>query len=624
MRLEGGFWGPRLETNRRVTLPIQLEQCRKTGRIDAWRLTWKPGEPNPPHIFWDSDVGKWIEAAAYSLAQHPDPQLEAAIDEVVELMAAAQLPDGYLNSHYVAVEPQNRWTNLRDNHELYCAGHLMEGAVAYYQATGKRKFLNILCRYADHIAAVFGRDEGQLHGYCGHPEIELALVKLYRVTGEEGYLEQARYFIDERGTQPHYYDIEARMRGDDPGRYWAKTYEYLQAHAPFRQQDKVVGHAVRAMYLYSGAADVAAETGDLSLLEACKRLWEHVTTRRMYVTGGFGPTHTNEGFTFDYDLPNETAYAETCASIAFLFWSHRLLQIEGDSRYADEMERALYNGILSGVSLSGDRFFYANPLAVYPPAFANRGPTMGAVRQEWFDCACCPPNLARLLASLGGYIYSMDAQGIYVHLYVQGQAELQLPAGSVRIEQETEYPWNETVCLKVFPEKSLRFNLALRLPGWCRAPHARVNGEEINLHSLTRLGYAHVERQWQPGDMVELSLPMPVERIEAHPRVRMDAGRVALQRGPLVYCLEEADNGSDLHDLGLARGAEFMVEIDPALDGARVLVAQAMRRDISGWGGNLYRQTPSRQIRAQIKAVPYHLWGNRQVGEMLVWLRELG
>ena len=394
--LTDSFWSPRQTVNRSVTLPIEYDQCRQTGRIDAWKLDWKPGQPNPPHIFWDSDVGKWIEAVAYSLATHPDKKQERLVDDVVALMAKAQHSDGYLNVHFTVVEPEKRWTNLADCHELYCAGHLIEGAVAYFEATGKRQFLDIVSRYADYIAQVFGRGPGQKRGYCGHPEIELALVKLYRATGRQRYLDLAKYFIDERGQEPNYFRQNAPQRNDD--------YSYCQAHEPVRKQDQVVGHAVRAMYLYCGTADVAHETADETLLPALRKLWRHLTRTRLYVTGGIGSTRQNEGFTFDYDLPSETAYCETCAAVGLVFWSHRLLQLTGAGEFADVMERALYNSCISGVSLDGRRFFYANPLAVYPAT--TRDEFVSAERREWFDCACCPPNIARLIASVGQYFYS--------------------------------------------------------------------------------------------------------------------------------------------------------------------------------------------------------------------------
>jgi len=618
VRLEDPFWAPRMETNRRVTLPIEYEQCRKTGRIDAFRLDWKPGMPNPPHIFWDSDVAKWIEAGAYALATRRDSSLEALIDGVIDLIASAQQPDGYLNVHFTVVEPGKRWTNLRDCHELYCAGHMIEAAVAYAEATGKRKLLDVACRYADHIGSVFGRRAGQRRGYCGHEEIELALVKLARLTGERKYMDLAKYFVDERGASPHYFDVEARERGEDPSRYWAagtesRRYEYCQAHLPVREQTEVVGHAVRAMYLYSAMADLAGEFGDAGLLAASKRLWEHLTTRRMYITGGIGPSRANEGFTRDFDLPNETAYAETCAAIGLVFWAHRMLQLEPDARYADVMERALYNGVSSGVSLDGRKFFYENPLA-----------SLGRHhRQEWFDCACCPPNIARLVASIGQYFYSTGDGAVYVHLYGQGEVELDAGGATVRLTQETLYPWDGAVRIRIDPERPARFTLALRIPSWCRGAALRVNGRAVALGRLVEKGYALLAREWREGDRVELSLPMPVERVEARPEVRADCGRVALARGPVVYCLEEVDNGRLLHDVALARGARLAAKMDPGLlGGVPVVSGKGLRRAGDGWDGLLYSVKRSRVRPARIKAVPYCVWDNREPGEMIVWLRE--
>ena len=633
VRVADRFWAPRLAANRAVTLPLEYEQCRRTGRIDAWRLDWKPGRPNQPHYFWDSDVAKWIEAAALSLATHPDGKLEALVDGVVELIASAQQPDGYLNVYFTVVEPAKRWTNLRDWHELYCAGHLMEAAVALWQGAGKRPLLKVICRYADHIGSVFGRERGKRRGYCGHPEIELALVKLYRATGRQQYLKLARHFVDERGRQPHYFDREARARGEDPeqirrrslGSPADRPYEPHLAHLPVLRQHEATGHAVRAMYLYSGMADLAAETGDAALAAGCRRLWKSVVTGRMYVTGGVGSAEHGERFTFDRDLPNEFAYAETCAAIGLVFFAQRMLQAELDGEYADVMERALYNGVASGVSLDGRRFFYANPLAVWPPAYVHRPQSdhVQARRQEWFGCACCPPNIARLLASFGGYAYSQSPERACVHLYVRGGADLDLGGAKVRLEQETDYPWGGNVRIAVRPEAPTAFTLALRLPGWCRAPGLRLNGRPVDLGRVARKGYAHLRRTWSAGDSLELRLPMPVERVEAHPAVRADCGRVALQRGPLVYCLEEAGNGPGLNDIALPRSAGLAARFDRRLlGGAVVVTGQARRRDPSGWGGRLYRRAGSRTRPFRIRAVPYCLWGNRRPGEMLVWIRE--
>jgi len=616
------FWAPRIEKNRAVTLPIEYRQCKKTGRIDAWKLDWKEGAPNKPHQFWDSDVAKWIEAAAYSLAAFRDEKLEKTVDGVIDWIAKAQQKDGYLNTYFTVCDPGRRWTNLRDMHELYCAGHLMEAAAAYYEATGKRKLLDVLCRYADYIASVFGPEKGKKRGYPGHEEIELALVKLYRATGRGRYLKLAKFFIDQRGRRPHFFDQEARARGEDPKRYGGGGYENLQAHRPVREQATAEGHAVRAMYLYCGMADVAAETGDAELLAACRRLWKNVAERRMYIHGGIGSTRFGERFTCDYDLPNEEAYAETCAAIGLVFWSHRMLQIDADSKYADVMERAFYNGTISGVSLDGKRFFYDNLLAVHPKTHRFRE-RKSPFRQEWFGCACCPPNIARLLASLPQYVYSRNDREAYVHLYVGSTAELEVAGQTVRLAQRTGYPWKEKVMITVNPERREEFTLALRIPGWCRGAKLELNGASLSLRSIVRKGYAKIKRTWKRADKVRLTLPMPVERIEAHPSVREDCGKVALQRGPVVYCLEQVDNGPDLADICLPRNARLKAKFTKNLLGGVVVVsADAYRRDRAGWKGALYKRAPSATRRIRIKAVPYCVWGNRKEGEMIVWMRE--
>ena len=626
--IDGTFWAPRLEINRSVTLPIEYDQLEMTGRINAWKLDWRAGQPDPPHHFWDSDVAKWIEAAGYSLATHPDSELERLVDGVIDMIADAQQDDGYLNIHFTVVEPENRWTNLRDMHELYCAGHLVEAAVAYYEGTGKCKLLDVLCRYVDAIDSLFGPREGQRRGYPGHEEIELALVKLYRVTKERRYLDLARFFIDERGRQPHYYDFEARERGEDPEDFHGRAYNYNQSHLPVREQATAEGHAVRAMYLFSAMADVATETGDSTLLGACKTLWRNVSERRMYVTGGVGSFPFGERFTYDYDLPNALAYAETCAAIGLVFWAHRMLQIEADSRYADVLERALYNGVLSGVSLDGKAFFYANPLEMDPEkyTFLNRlwgRSALSPTRQEWFGCSCCPPNIARLLAFLGTYVYSRGEREVYVHLYTGGRVALRLDDQQVLLEQDTRYPWEGKVRITVRPEGLARFVLALRVPGWSRDATLHVNGRPLELAPLVKKGYARIDRLWKPGDTVTLDLPMPVQRIEAHPRVREDCGRVALQRGPLVYCLEEIDNGPALSDIALPRDAVLSARFEAdLLGGVMVITGEATRRDVVGWDERLYRPAGSLVKTIPLKAIPYYAWANRTPGEMLVWVRE--
>jgi len=631
VEITGGFWEQRQQVNRCVTIPLEYQRCLETGRIDALRLQWQPGDADPPHIFWDSDTAKWIEAAAYSLAKAPDAALEALVDEVVELMAAAQAEDGYLNSHYQVVEPQNRWTNLRDRHELYCAGHLIEAAVAYYQATGKDRFLNIMQRYTDYIDTVFGPGEGQLRGYPGHEEIELALVKLYRVTGKERYLRLAQFFIDERGQQPHYYDQEAKARGEDPVKdYHGGGYDYCQAHLPVREQKTAEGHAVRAMYLYSGMADVALETGDLSLYEACQTLWQNATQRRMYITGGIGSLSWGERFTVDYDLPNEVAYAETCASIGLVFWAHRMLQLEPLGDYADVMERALYNGTISGVSLAGDRFFYSNPLSMdwqhqsYRPDLRFRT-DLTPQRKEWYDCSCCPMNIARLIASLGEYVYGCNDEAAYVHLYVQGQADLEAAGQRITLAQETAYPWKGEVAITVNCDAPAMWTLALRWPGWCRELQVAVNGRQVEAAPLVDRGYVLMRRTWQAGDRVTLSMQMPIERLHAHPLVRENVGKVALQRGPVVYCLEEADNGPALYDLCLPQDARLDTNWDATLAGGVVTISgDAYRNSTAAWGDALYSSDISGSDRVRFVAAPYFAWANREPGEMAVWVRECG
>jgi DUF1680 family protein len=607
--IDDRFWSPRIRTNREQTIPLQYEILQRTGRIDALKLGWQPGMKPIPHIFWDSDVAKWIEAASYGLAKHPDSDLDARLDDVIALIGSSQQPDGYFNSYFLTVGKGKRWTNLRDAHELYCAGHLIEAAVAHYQATGKRSLLDIMCRFADQIGSVFGPGADQKHGYCGHQEIELALVKLYRATGNDGYLRLSEYFVNERGKQPHYFDIEARQRGEDPADYWAKTYEYNQSIVPAREQTKVTGHAVRAMYYFTAMADLAGELGDEGLLRACERLWDHLYGKNIYLTGGIGPSRHNEGLTRDYDLPNETAYAETCAAIGSVFWNHRLLQLTCDSRYADMMERALYNGVISGVSLDGKLFFYENPLA-----------SLGSHhRKPWFDVACCPPNVARLLASLGQYIYAQSQTDIVVHLYIQGSAEFQIGGQTITLKQTTDYPWEGAVDLRIELETPATFGLRLRIPGWCRHAWATVQGVPVEMDA--DLGYLRIGRQWHPGDTVHLELEMPVERVYAHPDVIADEGRVALQRGPIVYCLESADNATPLNRVALRQDTPLETEFRSELLGGVVVVkGQAAVADVSEWGQSLYRTEPPTWQNVGIKAIPYCTWDNREPGQMRVWL----
>lgn len=474
-----------------------------------------------------------------------------------------------------------------------------------------------MCRYADHSDATFGREPGKRRGYCGHEEIELALVKLYYVTDEPRYLKLAQYFIDERGQQPHYFDLEARARGEDPRQFWAKSYAYMQAHMPVREQTEVVGHAVRAMYLYSAMADAAREIGDAHLLAACERLWQGLVSKRMYLTGGIGAARSNEGFTADYDLPDETAYAETCAAVGMILWNHRLLQIKGHGQYADVMERVLYNGALSGVSLDGRRFFYDNPLA-------SRGDHH---RQEWFDCACCPPNIARLIASIGSYIYSQGEQDAWVHLFVQGEGKLTVAGQEMLLRQTSCYPWDGAVSIEVKLAARLTFTLHLRMPGWCQRARLQINDEVLPIADLLKDAYIHIARQWQPGDRMTFNMSMPVRYVYAHPEVHQMLGRVAIQRGPIVYCLEGVDHPAVALDriwldTDMAPHRAFRPEYrSDLLGGVMVLRGKGMLVDDREWDNRLYRFDPPRSSPIALTAVPYCVWDNRAPGEMRAWLR---
>ncbi len=615
-----GLFGARQDAICNSTAATLLDRCVEAGMIQAIDVSQpSPGIVIPlqtwsgsTQMFWDSDLGKSIETIAYSLYRRPNAELEARADAIIDMYEKLQQEDGYLNAWFQRVQPGRRWTNLRDHHELYCAGHLIEAAVAYYQATGKRKLLDIMSRFADYMITVFGHGEGQLRGYCGHEEVELALVKLGRVTGEKKYLDLAKYFIDERGQEPHFFTEEALRDGRDPKNFVQKTYEYSQSHLPVRKQTKVVGHAVRAMYLYSGMADIATEYNDDTLTAALETLWDDLTTKQMYVTGGIGPAASNEGFTDYYDLPNESAYAETCASVGLVFWANRMLGRGPNRRYADIMEVALYNGAMAGLSQDGKTFFYENPLE-------SAGKHH---RWTWHHCPCCPPNIARLLASVGSYMYAAADNEIAVHLYGESKARVPLAGGlTVQLSQTTRYPWDGAIRFEVDPDRAARFVLSLRIPEWADGATLAINGATLDLATVTVDGYARIEREWQAGDSVDLTLPLIPRTLFANPKVRQDAGRAALMRGPLVYCVETTDNGRDLNGISLsgdpasAKTAEIA-----ALEGA-VALDVSVTRDEADWGSDLYRTTPPKSAASTARFVPYHLWDNRDPGEMLVWIR---
>jgi hypothetical protein len=629
--LKTGLLAERAQIVRKKVIPYQwaalnnqIPSAEPSHAINNFRIA--AGERDGDFqgmVFQDSDVAKWLEAVAYMLASHPDEEWEAKADEVIDLVARAQQADGYLNTYYTLVEPDMRWTNLRENHELYCAGHFIEAAVAYYEATGKDQLLQVVCKLVDHIGSIFGPEPDKKKGYPGHEEIELALIKLYRVTGDQKHLDLAKYFVEERGRQPHYFAQEAKARGDDVWRHWGKwEYPYSQSHLPIREQTTAEGHSVRAMYLYAALADLVLETNDEELRRVCEILWENTVNQRMYITGGIGSQEYGEGFTVDYDLPNDTVYAETCAAIGLVFWAHRMLQIDPQGRYGDVLERALYNGVLSGMSLSGDKFFYVNPLQVWPEVARKRYDHrhVETTRQEWFGCACCPPNLARLLASIDRYIYTQNEHSLYVHLFADSELTTEIKHVPITIRQETHYPWQGKVRFRVKASSEVKFNLRVRIPAWCKNPQVEVNGQILESMDLSQ-GYLVMARPWAHGDEIVVTLPMPIERVRANPRVRENIGKVALQRGPIVYCLEEVDHSPNLPAIHLADHAQLAIAVDEELQ-MPVLIGSALRWDDSG--EELYTTSKFALKSVRLKAVPYFAWNNREPGEMLVWINSGG
>lgn len=605
-----------------------------------------PGAPEEKFygfVFQDSDFAKWIEAVAYILRQYPNPELEAAADEAIEVVCRAQQPDGYLDTFYIINDISKRFTNLRDHHELYCLGHLIEGAVAYYKATGKNKLLNAACRYADCVAEHIGPEDGKLHGYPGHEIAEMALAKLYEVTGEKKYRNLGLYFVNERGKKPYYYDMEHSVDADKEEEL---RYQYHQAHLPVREQTEAVGHAVRAVYLYSGMADFARLTLDEALEAACERIWDDITQTKMYITGGIGGTHIGEAFSFAYDLPNDTAYAETCASIGMIFFAQRMLRMKPDSKYADTMERELYNIILGGMGLDGTSFFYVNPLEVVPKSCHedSRKEHVKPVRQKWFGCACCPPNLARLISSIGAYVFTETDDTVFIHLYIGAHMEKRMRTGTAKIDIESGFPWNGNVSVRVECETEEVFTIALRIPNWCR--QYKITGtdntdtakESSGLHNtedggklwdkevyairkVEKDGYLYVTKAWK-SDTIQIEFPMEIRVIEADPRVRETIGKMAVQRGPVVYCLEEADNGKDLHLLKMDEKAWFEEgEKQIASQTVIVVKAQGWRQQKAQGAGLYFVHTGTKYERTTLTWIPYYAWANRGEGEMQVWTR---
>ena len=605
--LKDELWVPRLEINRDVTIPFGFQMCEETGRIDNFKVAGglKTGKFSSVYPFDDSDVYKIIEGASYVLEQEYDTLLDQYLDSLITWIAAAQTEDGYLQTWRI-IDPDEpgdewwgdaeRWSAIRHGHELYNAGHLYEAAVAHYLATGKGSFLEVALKNADLVEATFG--PGKKIAVPGHEEIEIGLIKLYRVTGIQKYLDLARFFIDQRGV----------------GKERALFGEYHQDHMPVREQRSATGHAVRAGYLYSAMADLVTLTGDASYLPALESIWEDIVQRKIYITGGIGATSSGESFGKDYELPNATAYAETCAAIANIFWNHRMFLLKGEAKYYDVLERTLYNGMLSGVSQSGDRFFYPNPLSSDGQTAFNYG---SSTRQKWFPCACCPSNISRFIPEIPGYIYAIKKDTVFVNLYIANSAAFEFNDLSLSLEIMTRYPWEGNISLILTPEKSNKFVLGLRIPGWSVnqpipgnlyrvenpsgiTPSLTINDKVIPL--IVKNGFIYINRSWKKGDQVDLTLPMQILRIKSHPKIQANLGRVALQRGPLVYCIEEADNGKNIDKMNLSIGAPM--ELIDSHDLAGIKVIRFISQNTT------------------CTAIPYFLWSNRGSNEMTVWIRE--
>jgi DUF1680 family protein len=622
VKLTDSFWAPRLETNRAVSVPYALRMNEETGRVDNFRKAARlMTGPHKGRRFNDSDVYKSMEAAAYTLRLHPDPALEKTLDDLIVIIAKAQEPDGYLYTtrtndpaHPAPGAGPERWSNLRVSHELYNVGHMYEAAVAHYQATGKRTFLAIAEKNAGLLLRTFGSGPGLRRGFPGHQEIEIGLAKLYRATGKRAYLDLAKFFLDERG---HYFGGERHAPGDPFAVY--DSDEYMQNHKPVLEQDEAVGHAVRAMYMYSGMADVAALGGYPEYVTAIDRLWANVAGKKQYLTGGVGARGGSEAFGDAYELPNAEAYTETCAAIGNALWNYRLFLLHGEAKYLDVFERVLYNGLLSGVSLRGDRFFYQNPLE-------SAG---DYERSPWFEVACCPPNMTRFLPSLPGYVYATKDDVLFVNLFIAGEGRVDLGGRPVTLIQETRYPWEGMVRLTVSPSLPGEFEIAVRIPGWAgndamptelyrfldantARPGLKVNGEAAALD--IRDGFARIRRSWKNGDTVALALPMSVRRVVAHDSVNTDRGRVALQRGPVVFAVEGADNGGHIFDFYLPDGATLDAEFRPdLLSGVTVITGNAAAASRNQAGKTVESGRP-------FVAIPYYAWANRGPGQMLVWL----
>ena len=634
IKLGDGFLSSVIERARTKMVPYQLSMLKdeipgaeKSQAIGNFEIAagLKEGEFYG-WVFQDSDVGKWIEAAAYSLMLKRDEELEVEVDRIVDIVAQAQQPDGYLNTYFTLKEPDMRWRNLRECHEMYVAGHMIEGAVAYYKATGKSKFLDVMRRMADHIYEKFG--PGKLESYDGHQEVELALYRLYGATSDKKYAELANLFIDRRGTEPNFFLLEYdKLKSEGKRHHWGgadrASLEYSQSHKPVREQERAVGHSVRALYMYTGATDQAIETGDAELVSAMDRLWDNVVRKQMYITGGLGSMVYGEAFGPDYDLPNDRVYAETCASIAFMFWAKRMLKLRkgksGRGQVADEMERALYNTVLAGTNLECDKYYYVNPLEVVPEISGKAQGYKHVLpeRPGWFGCACCPPNLARLLLSLHDYAYSLDGNELDIHLYIDGTVEYD----GVSVTHTSNYPWDGELNWRIKCDKPLK--VALRVPSWSKKGSFTANSAKSLDAEAAKDGYFVTELE--AGEhTINLSLDMRVRRVYTNPIVRQNANCVALMRGPMVYCLEGVDNPIPLSALTLPKDAQISVEEEKSgvLSGMSVLKMMGSRAESGNELYSLYSDAEPAYKPQELRAIPYFAWANRGLTEMRVWINK--
>ena len=629
-----GFWQERQRLNFNSSIPAVMKTFEDTGRIRALTQDLKDDEEH--HIFWESDLAKWLEAVFVSLQKNPDNELNKYAENLTEKIISNQEENGYLNSYFTFFEPENKFQNLKVRHELYCAGHLMEAALEHLKLNGTSRFYDAMERYMDHIASTFGIEPGKKRGYPGHQEIELALLKAYEQTGKQKFLDLADYFLSERGSKPHYYDEEERQlklkekeldlsdypseirdfismlnSGED------KNYNYLQAHDLPVNQKTAEGHSVRALYMYTAMADLARIKKDPRMLQACKSLWRNIVDRRMYVHGGVGSAHIGEQFTFDYDLPNDIAYAETCASIALMFFAERLSRIERNSEYTDIIEKVLYNTILASTSANGKGFFYDNYLECIPEFLVFHQRRHG-IRDEYHTCSCCPPNITRLIADLGRYIYSSCSEGINVHQYISSESSFKIDGDSVHLKQHSGFPWKGSSNLTLNKVSGKEFSLFIRVPEWDQNMKVEINGNNVSFKKIK--GYAQIKRTWKESDEVSLSFDLKPRVVRSLSKVRYNVQRACVFRGPLLYCMESIDNGPYLNQILMNQDQKLEAVDDELFEGCISLSGDMIRLNDST--DVLYSSSKPEFRKTKVKLIPYFLWANRGENEMLVWINE--